>query len=350
MTIYYSIFIFWLWVFFLKKIYEEIKKVKITKRSKIYFVVAGIPLILIMGLRNISVGTDTIRYYFHYQYNTFRVAEPLYSYFTIFLNNLGVNFQTFLLLNSFIVITGISLLYYKYSKNILLSYYLHVTIGLFTMSMTGLRQTLAVSLTVFAFIALMENKKILYFAILVAAYFIHNSAIIFLIVFFIKKIELSQKKAFLIFIGANIIFVMRNFLVNIVLFIVPSRYLIYLQNDANINPLVIIASAAIPLASLLFWPKFQESKEKNVFSIFYIMSCMNLVINILAIDINLVERLTYYFIVYITVLVPNIIEQIEQKNYRILAYLASAVLPLLQFLLATPGGSLGIDNYKFFWN
>jgi len=350
MLIYYSIFIFWLGVLSLKKMYEDIKKVKIKVKSKIYFVTAGIPLILVMGLRNISVGTDTIRYHFHYQFNTFRSAEPLYSHFTIFLNNLGVSFQTFLLINSFIVITAISLLYYKYSKNILLSYYLHVTIGLFTMSMTGLRQTLAVSLTVFAFIALMENKKILYFAISVAAYFIHNSAIIFLVVFFIRKIKLDRKKALLIYMGAVIVFVMKNYLVNIVLAIVPSRYLIYLQNAANINPLVIIVSAAIPLASLLFWPKFQESKEKNVFSTLYLMSCMNLVINILAIDINLIERLTYYFIVYITVLIPNVIDQIKQKDYRIVVYLASVVLPFVQFLLATPGGSLGIDNYKFFWN
>jgi len=74
-----------------------------------------------------------------------------------------------------------------------------------------------------------------------------------------------------------------------------------------------------------------------------------MVINIFALNIDMFARLTFYFITYNTVLIPNIIQGIKDRKIRLIAKTACIILPLIQFSIATPGGSLGIDKYIFFW-
>ncbi|KIY20674.1 EpsG family protein [Mesobacillus subterraneus] len=333
-------------------------RIRLRYNSKLYVLIAGISLFIVMALRDVSVGTDILAYmneYINGKYylnNLLRGSELGYSYFNYALGQLGLNFQAYLAIIAAIFVITISILYYLYSKNILLSFYLHVTIGLFAMSMSGLRQTIAISLTILAFIYLMKNKKMLFFIFVGIAYFFHNSAIVFLLVFILRKIRINKKIGFIIYGISCLAFIGRGFFGSLVKQHTPDMYITYLDNTAYVNPLLIVVVMALPLASLFFWPESRNEHNEDyirVISISFVLSCINFVIYFVAMEIPLIERLSLYFIIYNTLLIPNVIQRIKSKDIRVIAIMVCIIFPLIQFVISTPGGSMGIDNYKFFW-
>ncbi len=355
MIVYMALLSYWGLAGFVLNIINN--RVKVRHNHYIYFIIAGTSLFFIMALRDVTVGTDTFSYYYEYQNadvyinNLFRPTELGYSYFNYVINRLGLGFQTFLAIIATFIVFSISILYYKYSKNILLSYYLFVTIGLFSMSMTGLRQTMAVSLTILAFIYLMKNKNALFFIFVGIAYFFHNSAIVFLLIFFLKKIRINKKIGAIIYIVSGMLFFMKGWLSLLIEYITPEKYLRYMSADTHINSLVIIIAMLIPLVCLLFWPKGSLDNEEHnkTMSLIFLISCLNFVMYFLALEINMFQRLSLYLIIYNGILIPNVIEGIKSKEIRMIAKIACIFFPLVQFIMSTPGGSFGIDEYKFFW-
>jgi len=327
--------------------------------NKLYLIVASISLFFIMALRSETVGTDILAYYFEYEnasdytFNLLRASELGYSYFNLIFSELGISFQVYLAVIAAIFIFAISKLYYIYSKNVLLSYYLHVTIGLFAMSMTGLRQTLAISLTLLAFIYLMRDRKILFFLFIGIAYFFHNSAITFLPVFLLSKIRINKKIGLIIFGLSCSMFLLRDWIASLFQYIVISnKYKNYLDIPHNVNPLVVLVNMAIPLACLLFYSYNKGNNEEGynrAMSTLFLLSITNFIVHILSLNVSMITRISLYFMVYNTVLIPNVIQGIKRKEIRIIAILVSIFLPLIQFIISTPGSSYGIDNYKFYW-
>jgi len=319
--------------------------------------IPGFGIWLIMALRGNMVGTDILNYSFEFYNSEFyldyklRETEMGYSYFNNLFNNLGFGYQQYIALIAGIFIIAISYFYYNYSRYIFLSFYLHITIGLFSISMSGLRQTMAIAFSVIAFTFLEKNRVFLYFSAIGIAYLFHNSALIFLFLYFFRKVKISKKNGLLFLIVCLMIFIFKGAIATVVQMISPEKYHRYTDLVINVNYSVIFVMIAIPIVCLMFWPKNIE-KDVNYhrnMSIFFVMSCINFVVYFLATEIPLFERLSLYFIIFNTVLIPNIISDIKSRHVRSLALLMCIVLPLIQFLISTPGGSYGIDNYKFFW-
>jgi hypothetical protein len=337
-------------------------------RDLLFILIYSTTLLALFSLRKWTVGTDTETYMLSYSnsgyklYDYYNKTEIGFKYFNFFLNDkMGVDFQLYLFLIAAFFVIPLTTLIKRFSKNYLLSFYLHLTIGLFPMAMSGARQTIAISFTILSFILLLKGKKIIPFFLIIAGYFFHNSISIFFLAFPIIFLnpKLTKKNAFIIYFLSIIIFAFRSFMRNIVEYFNLmdyeglSRYEKYLfETDFYTNPLVTIVAMFIPLACLIFWPKSildKTKKEIHPLSIFFIFSCINFVFNYYSMDIFLFSRLAFYFMVYNIILIPNIIEGIENPKLRMWAKIACLVLPLIQFIMSTPGGALGIDNYEFFW-
>lgn len=351
MGIYLLVFCYWGVATF---IVNQNKNLKKNRNNKAYFFIGGISLLFLMSFRSFDVGTDIISYYNEFQnaeyfwFNSLRSTEKIFSFINYSFQSLGFSFRTFLSLISLLMIAAISNLYYSFSKNIMLSYFLHVTIGMFSLSMTGLRQTIAVSLTLYAFLLLVKEKKMYFFLLIAIASFIHNSALVFIIVYFIRNIQLTKKRGFIIYFVSCITFFCKDFIAEFVKGLSFSKYTKYLEssNEVYVNPAVIIVAMLIPLVCLVV---YQFSKDQKIMSLLFTLSCANFVIYFFATEISMFERLSYYFITYNTILIPNVIESIKEKEVKGIAMLLCIVLPLCQFLISNNGGSLGIDNFKFMW-
>lgn len=356
MYIYYAIIITWLISYILLKPHPS----KPASRFR-YAVVAGLFLFLLMGLRKYTVGNDIYRYIQGLQSAIPEFSERIFIYdewgyqaFLVILKKIGIASQGYIIITSAIIVASFTIFYLKYSRNIFMSFFLHLTIGLFTMSMSGIRQTLAICLILLAFHFAVKKKLLGFLVVIIVAQTFHNSAIVFLPVYLVKNIDITRKKGILLLVITSSFLFIRTTLTPLLEIFVPDRYITRyeLLSDAfKVNPLLIIIAFAIPAACLVFWKKieFINPNEKRIFSILFILACMNLFFNILSLNSNMLGRLSFYFLPFITVLIPNVISIIKDKKMRLIALYLAFVLPIIQFAISTPGGVYRIDRYLFFW-
>ncbi len=365
MTVYFTVMFLWWFYYYLNisaKQKYHISEEKTNKKNAIFM---GFVLFLLMGLRGFDVGIDTLPYKMNYfdvvlpnpSKYFFEKKEWGFYTFVAWIKMFFSDYQAFLLITAGIVSLSFSLLFYKTSKNIFLSFLLHMTLGLFTMSMSAIRQTLAVSFTMFAFLSMRWKghaifKFLFYCLLLYLAYIFHNSAVVFIPVILFQKIKLTKRNAIWVFVITVILALCRTLLTPLIEFFMPTSYShIRLMSDVyKLNPILGILAIFLPLICLLFWNSKQWDDEYwNLNSVLFVMSCLNVVTVFLGYNSNILNRLSYYFTSYNMVLIPNIIESIVDKKTRTIGFILCIILSILAFAISTPGGTLQIDKYKFFW-
>src|SRR5690625_5029901 len=118
-----------------------------TKKGRLIFlIVTAIQLILLQGLRSISVGADTNAYINIYEQIKILdwngILELRYEIgFKLFnktLAMLGISAQVYLSVISALIIIPIIITIYKYSTNIYLSIYFYITLGFYGASFNTL--------------------------------------------------------------------------------------------------------------------------------------------------------------------------------------------------------------------
>jgi len=354
-----------MWVYFVLLLYWfimwlAVKSLHITRHNEdlIFTIVAAISLITVMSLRDISVGTDLKTYFVEFQnshlfwINKTRGHESGYDLLNLVFKNMNISFQGFIGFVSFLFVLPMSMMYYAYSKNVFLSFYLHVTIGLFQMTMSGLRQTIAISITILAVLFLMKDKWIPFIALVLIASYFHSSSLFVLFFLVLYKVKLNRKKAILVY----LLTICLSFLLVSVfdisriisLLIQGTRYGIYLSifHSTQSSLGVIMESCLIPLFAIVYFPTNSDLKESNIFSLFFLASCVNCSLNILALGIPLIERVGYYFVFYNTMLLSNTLESIYDKKTRDSGYVMLLVAGLIQMLLTFPDSFASIVPYR----
>jgi EpsG family len=358
LLIYFGLVTFWLLLYFIMR-----DSTSQDNKKRLWFaLLSGAATFVVMGLRHPDVGTDTNQYLYLYNNRSLDILSlelfkfDEWGFYTLntFINILGFENQGYILVMSLLISLSFSLFFYKYSKNIFLSFYLHLTIGLFSMSMSGLRQTLAVCLILLAFHFLIKRKLIGFFVSMLVAYTLHHSAIVFLPVFLLRNLTINKKRGIVLLILVSSTMFYRELFTPLIELVAPDRYLerYDLISDAyQVNPLLILIALAIPIVCLFFWDNLGrvENKEKEIYSILFVLSIINILLNILSLNSNMMGRLSFYFIPFIVILIPNIISEIKSKKLKIIAIYFCLILPLIQFIVSTPGGTYNIDQYKFFF-
>lgn len=355
MIVYFMLIIYWLisYLFFEKK--KNARNARI-----VYSVFAGLGLFFVMAFRHPSVGNDIIRYLTFFNNHTpeinieiFQYDEWGYQFFIRVLRNIGVYNQGYLIVTSAIMVISFLLLYYKYSNNIFLSLFLHMTIGIFTLSMSGIRQTIAICFLMLAYHLALKNKLVLFITAVFFAYSFHNSAIVFLPVYFLRNIKITRKKGIAILSTAPLLFYFRQSLTPLINYIAPVRYIqrYELISTNTINPLLIVIALLIALSYIMLIKDIHivNENEERIFSFLFILVYLNLFFSVLGASSIMLGRLSYYFLPFVTILIPNIITKIKNKNLKLIGFYLCLTLPLIQFIMSTPGGTLAIDSYLFFW-
>lgn len=358
MTIYFVLIAFWIISY---SSTEYLFRYNEKSRKKLSTFLMGSSLFLVMALKHYSVGVDTDQYLFRFNniiyplnISIFSKNEWLFHGFASILKNIGLNDQGYIAVYSLIICIIFSRFFYKYSSNVLFSFILHLTIGLFTMSMSGMRQMLAISLVLISFDYIVKHKPIQFFALVFLAFNAHASAAVFFPMYFFRNVKIGKLRGYFYLLIVISFIVLRKFAAPIFGVLSPQRFLDRYELFSSINtvnPLLVVISIAIPIASIILWKSsyWEEKQVDRLMSLFYIMTLFNALFNIFSLNSNMIGRLSYYFIPFVMVILPNIISSINDKKFRMIAYYFCLVLPLIQFIMATPGGTLRIDSYKFFW-
>lgn len=356
--------ILFLFLFFaILTIYME-KSTKDTK--KVYAFFSFLLLFLIMGFRDPSVGTDIQAYLYRYNYETpnlktFISEFNLISFFTeeggfkllnSILKTLRFNDLHYVMFYSLVFSLSFVLFYYKYSKNVFISILLYITIGNFAMSMTGLRQTMAIIIVLYSFKYITERKFLKFLLLVIMASTFHLSVLICIPIYFLFGANLKKKDVIFIFcivlclIPLNKIFY--RYLTSVVSLF--PKYQIYIGFPYKLNPLVVLVALSINLFPILFWNIFDDIniQEKKVISFLFICSSLYSVFNIIAMNDVMINRLSFYFKPFNELMIPFVLYYIRGKEEKMILTTVIIMLLIFHFVITTSGSALGIDKYLFF--
>lgn len=163
-----------------------IKPRKSGQREKAFLFISFLLMTLISGLRDFSVGVDTISYvgifnnieYIDYSYSRY---EHGFLYFVRLVRCLSSNPSLLLLISSVICIGTTCIFIRRFSPDPLLSVLLYIVLKPYFFQMTGMRQAIATAIAMIAFAIILDKKGLRYLIIsalliLLATQF-HNMAV-----------------------------------------------------------------------------------------------------------------------------------------------------------------------------
>lgn len=324
----------------------------------------SIPLILVMGLRHVSVGSDTEQYLNRYNMsedmltNDYFQWEVGYNYLNYFIHDiLHLDWQFFLVIVSTFFCIVLARFISNYSKSPLLSFYFHLTIGIFIMSISGIRQCIAISFCYIAFMLLVNAKERKLWSLVISilmvaiAFTFHNSSVIFLpfLVITFYRYRLTKMGAFIwILIGMSSIIV-KDFIGPYIELLTPQKYAdMNLATNYVANILVRIIPIVIAFFCLYFSKTEKDGKYDHVISIMFVfISMVIFFLNMQSLN-NQIGRLAQYFQYCYLILIPYSLDTMPKKEPGSLKLLI-IVICALYFIIGNTGDIMQGDVYHFFW-
>lgn len=301
-------------------------------------------LVLTLGLRSNHVGEDTNHYidiFYKSKYiswnkivnsqfktiwyiDQFGYADSIENGFLILtkvVRTVTANAQIYLLIISAITFGNFGKFIYDNSKRIFMSMYILMCECIYMSAFNGIRQMLALSIGIHAYTLLKKNRRVsAIFCILLAAY-IHNSALIYVLIFpiMMKKFQREYKWfKFIIAVGLATP-VMLPLIKQIVSYILP-RYAAYFVNnywEANLGGTIALWIIELLLILHMYRSKFTQldSFGLSAFSFIY------LVLDCIGLQITAISRLALYFRFFLVLFFPKALQSIRSKYIkRVLKY------------------------------
>ena len=183
------------------------------QKDTFILIVSGIALFAIYVLRDYSVGRDIMGYSETYDSMQNQVLfdaswtwmEWGYVLLMKLSSMIGLSFRGFLAIVYSIILIPLGVFIKRYSQNVTLSIIVFICFQLFVFSMSAVRQTLAMSICITAYMVANRNgfKPFLWYCILlVFAILVHRSAIVFAPAYFLmrKKFDFGMVMMYLIII------------------------------------------------------------------------------------------------------------------------------------------------------
>lgn len=335
------------------------------KIKKILTYIGGILLLLLLALKSSAVGNDTGNYIYYFNRlgqldgltdpaSRFEVGYQVYSklIYLIFKNS-----QFLFIISSIICMAALILFLKKFSNNIAYSLFLFVGLRFYYFYLSGIRQSLAISIILVAFIYFRNNKKMISFLLIILATLFHNSAIIFLLIFPLEKINKVKNGVAFICVFGLLSYLLINPLINIVLQHLPEYYGHYLLSEsfaagnlANYLDFGLKMSFII-LAIVMNYKNLNvDNNDSNYKNNVYFM-IISAILSLIATRASLLDRLELYFWIFSITFIPDILNNIRSKsNKKILTIFVTVFIFIYNIIILKfkPEWNMVVP-YSFFW-
>lgn len=288
------------------------------RANKGYIICIFVGLILIVGLRHESMGTDLASYLPSFDMlNSYSLLEvfflpPYLNYEKgyVILNKLvgtvcGGNRSFFLLFCAIVSYIPVGRLIYKYSNNLVLSIVIYLGLPVFLVPYSALRQGIAIGITLCAFDAILENRGKKFFLLVLFASTFHSSAIVFLLAWPVYHIRIKKDIAIFSFFLLPIIYILRYPLFSFF----SGFFSATAQADDNGAVTLFLVFSAVYLFCVVF--SEQDKKYTNGLSNLFFLACA---IQAMGGVYSIVIRVGYYFMIYIILLLPEVLEDMSHRD------------------------------------
>lgn len=338
-------------------------KINNKKEKNFLLILSMIPLWFLNVFRASSVGTDYIQVGKQFTYinnSTSIFYTQGYNWFwlplKIFCKIVGFCFgsEPFW----FYLICGTLTIYFlyknirensDYSKMFLI---LFIAFGLYLQSFNQTRQILAMIIILYAIKYIKEQKFFKYTILILFASIFHETALIFIPLYFLAKIKLDKKTIVLYFTVTIILFLGEKLLYNI---IYMTKYSIYFTTIYNVSKTSSLFNTIVRVTLLIFCYIFKKDLiEDKKYNFCYHMISICAILQILTMKYYFLGRLTTYFFAFYIVLLPRCLDKFLEKisfKYRNILKILIYVLIILYFMIYyfSPSGSInsGYNMYNF---
>lgn len=349
----YTILIFLIFIIYpmFGKKYSTINGLVVKRNNKSYILIVSLLLILLLGLRDLTVGIDTINYYaiftriqnieFSQLFNgvSYEYGYRLLQYV---IGIIFKEYQLLLIVVAIIYIAAVSCHIYKYSEKPMISYILFILYGFYTFAFSTTRQTLAIAFILIAY-EFMTRKKLFKFLIfvLIAASF-HITALIFIPSYWIIKFKLNKYTLTFITLITALMFYFRTGIVLFLNSIARNEYT-FTETGGNLLFLFMVISVII---GFIYRKQFLSARENN--KLLFYMMCMSVIIMPITKFHPAMMRLMYYFFIFMIIYIPNLIVVIRDPIIRFIGYAGYIFIGFFYFYMnVIPSARL--EDYLFFW-
>ena len=344
-----------------------ITKADKTKSKKYFLLLAFFLNFVLIGFRHKSIGADTLVYMNGFEliaklpFSMIRTTgynfELGYLIFNKFISIFTQNPYSIIIISTFISLTSIYYFIYKYSKNVWISVFIFNTMGGIFQIMTFLRQYLALSILLFC-IPLIKKQKFVPFVIVVAlATSFHKTSILFLLIYFLVNIKFDL--TFFVIYATFLcgIFLSINRILPIVLTNFYPGYLQmtqWLEQTGGYKFLLLHGFLLVIL--ICFRPDSDKIdltdnvKNENILYNIYISSELILfAIFFASLKLGLISRLMVTFEPFILLIIPDIIEKIKPKQFKVAVIITTCFAMVLFSYILLKNTYIHNLNYKFLW-
>lgn len=330
------------------------KNLDTDKKKKRYCVICGIILIVVLGTRNRFLGsTDSLNYYNMMKqaisaasWNEFYIEGRVETGFQIFLWMLSrvlKNPQWILFVSAAIYVTCNLVFIYKNSKNICLSITIYICLGLMLFNMQGMRQSIAMSICLISYEYAKNKKFIPFVALVMLATAIHQTAVVFYIVYLLSYLKIKPIHIFLVLVGIVVVLFLSEK-------IISSANELFDREYNDVKETGGFVATAIYFLIIGFYLYFSKRPLKdNMDEMMFYMLIVGVVCYIERyIGALAAERISFYFAAAQTIVLPNTIcdgriaEREKKTIYTIVYFLCIAL-----FAYRLSGSNL--VPFRFFW-
>ena len=340
-------------IMFYSLIYTILKQNRCNSRHliKYFVVIITLQLVVILALRDFTVGTDVPNYVTYFRF----IAENSFDAIFEFRHEIGykilnkaisfftTNNQVFLTIVAILSIAPVGRFIYKNSRMPFLSFIIYIAFNYYSFVFSGLRQAIAYGI-IFISYDYIKNRKLAKFLICVSlASLFHKSALIFLPAYFLYRIKLNKKVISFLVLFDLIIFIYRR---EIFAFFINNFYQSYSIVESDSYSWMIFCTIIVLLSSFFYKKMIKISPDNNGLFIFLLVGISLMLFA--SVGTNVMRVADYYYM-FVIIFIPEVMTAIKDEKLALLVgylLIIGLVILYLWFLSSSP---YQIVPYKFYW-
>lgn len=354
--------IFYWWFFYEITIANRLKKGLTIDQPKkalfgrIFLILPFVQIYLMLSLKNITVGTDTISYLSGFNLTLYTRWQDIFNFN---IQGLVYNFERgFIALSKFITLftddfTVYSFIIYaimiiplyifikKHSVMPFLSIILFINLGFLNFYFSGMRQAIAFSIVLLSYDYIIKRKILKFLLIIVIASLIHQSALFFIPAYFLFHITITPLVGLFYFISLAVVYIFRaNFFELVTQFIYTGKEI----EETGAYTLLLIVFLTF-VVGMFSYNNLIKTNGNNKF--LYTLIGIAVILMVFNTISNASLRVANYYYLFMIVFIPTIITSYD-KQLRLMA--TTIVIIFTTFYYLRFGvNSLGGTPYSFFW-
>lgn len=308
---YYVFFAFLFLLYSNMKVSASRELMQKTVRVQYLFVVMG-ALWLLIGMRNVLYGRDTLGYVTSFMYATSfkwsESVEPGFHLLEFIIRSLTDNYHIFLMvisLSTVVAMYQIMKRYFSDSYEIIAAICIYVLLGILAFNMAALRQTIAVSIGIWAFMYAADGKWKHFLACVALAYTFHNSSFVLLALYPLRYLDTIRYG----FIGVAAAFILGVMAPDVVIPFLQANlpvedrfagYGIIYESSQNYTGFVL----QLILVMIAYIRRDHIRLEQKTKNMFFNAAYIGLAIQSLTGALAELYRVSFYFCIFDIILIP----------------------------------------------